>query len=222
MSAGGGLAGLFGAPEVRGEGGVQTQTTVASGASTRTASEQFAQLATTASQSVDAERSLVVSRFEEAEHQTTTERTLRNDNHCYAVTYYVRRVNEVYTAHTRVVAVEWRLADGPFRSFDDVEDVPEALRAALGALRKRLPKVGDEEKDERHIAALQLETVRRCVLLWSNKGDLVAPEAASVEREFARIGQLVKVGFQRRELTRAPAPALSELFAMLGVKAGSR
>jgi DNA modification methylase len=30
-----------------------------------------------------------------------------------------------------------------------------------------------EEKDERHIAALQLETVRRCVLLWSNAGDLV-------------------------------------------------
>jgi DNA modification methylase len=30
-----------------------------------------------------------------------------------------------------------------------------------------------EQADERHIAALQLETVRRCVLLWSNAGDLV-------------------------------------------------
>ena len=30
-----------------------------------------------------------------------------------------------------------------------------------------------EERDERHIAALQLETVRRCVLLWSNADDLV-------------------------------------------------
>lgn len=30
-----------------------------------------------------------------------------------------------------------------------------------------------DERDERHIAALQLETVRRCVLLWSNAGDLV-------------------------------------------------
>lgn len=30
-----------------------------------------------------------------------------------------------------------------------------------------------EQKDERHIAALQLETVRRCVLLWSNAGETV-------------------------------------------------
>jgi len=30
-----------------------------------------------------------------------------------------------------------------------------------------------EERDERHIAALQLETVRRCVKLWSNPGELV-------------------------------------------------
>jgi hypothetical protein len=30
-----------------------------------------------------------------------------------------------------------------------------------------------EEADERHIAALQLETVRRCVLLWSNADDLI-------------------------------------------------
>jgi DNA modification methylase len=30
-----------------------------------------------------------------------------------------------------------------------------------------------EEKDERHIAALQLETVMRCIRLWSNPGELV-------------------------------------------------
>lgn len=30
-----------------------------------------------------------------------------------------------------------------------------------------------EQADERHIAALQLETVKRCVLLWSNAGDVV-------------------------------------------------
>lgn len=30
-----------------------------------------------------------------------------------------------------------------------------------------------EQADERHIAALQLETVRRCILLWSNAGDIV-------------------------------------------------
>jgi hypothetical protein len=30
-----------------------------------------------------------------------------------------------------------------------------------------------DEQDERHIAALQLETVKRCVLLWSNAGDTI-------------------------------------------------
>lgn len=30
-----------------------------------------------------------------------------------------------------------------------------------------------DERDEKHIAALQLETVRRCIRLWSNPGDLV-------------------------------------------------
>jgi DNA modification methylase len=30
-----------------------------------------------------------------------------------------------------------------------------------------------DERDERHIAAMQLETVRRCVKLWSNPGELV-------------------------------------------------
>jgi DNA modification methylase len=30
-----------------------------------------------------------------------------------------------------------------------------------------------DERDERHIAALQLETIKRCILLWSNAGEVV-------------------------------------------------
>jgi superfamily II DNA or RNA helicase len=37
-----------------------------------------------------------------------------------------------------------------------------------------------EEKDERHIAALQLETVRRCIRLWSNPGELVLDPFAGI------------------------------------------
>ena len=37
-----------------------------------------------------------------------------------------------------------------------------------------------EERDERHIAALQLETVRRCVLLWSNRDELVLDPFAGI------------------------------------------
>lgn len=151
VSAGGGLAGFLGAPQVKGEAGVDTQTTVASGAATSVVTDQFAQLAVTASQAMEAERSLVVSRFEETEHQTTTERTLQNHNRCYAVTYYVRRVNEVYAIHTRVAAVEWRVGDGPWRSFDDTEGVPDALGKLLDQLRRQLPKKGEQLEDARQI-----------------------------------------------------------------------
>lgn len=37
-----------------------------------------------------------------------------------------------------------------------------------------------EEKDERHIAALQLETVRRCIRLWSNPGELILDPFAGI------------------------------------------
>jgi subtilisin family serine protease len=150
-SAGGGLAGLFGAPQVKGESGIDTQTTVASGASITTVTEQFAQIAVTASQAIEAERSLVISRFEENEHQTTTERTLQNDNHCYAVTYYVRRVNEVYSIHTRVESIEWRLGEGAWRSFDDTDGVSDGTRKLLDGLRRQLPRPGDSRQDPRQI-----------------------------------------------------------------------
>jgi subtilisin family serine protease len=151
VSAGGGLAGFFGGPTVRGEFSTDVETTIASGASTRIVAEQFTQNAVTASQATDAERSVVVSRFEESEHQATTRRVLRNDNDCYAVTYYVRRVNEVYEALTRVVAIEWRLDDGPLRSIDDLANAPKDVVRALEQAIEELPRRGDVIRDQREI-----------------------------------------------------------------------
>lgn len=42
---------------------------------------------------------------------------------------------------------------------------------------------GRDEQDEKHVAPLQLETIRRCVLLWSNKGDLVLSPFAGIGSE---------------------------------------
>jgi thermitase len=152
VSAGGGLAGFFGAPSARGEFSTEVETTVASGASVRTASEQFTQNALTAAQSTEAERSVVVSRFEEAEHREATSRKFRNDNHCHAITYFVRRVNEVYEAHTRVESLEWRLGEGaPWRSVDDLDDLPDDLRERLERLLRDLPRAGDERRDRRSV-----------------------------------------------------------------------
>lgn len=152
VSAGGGLAGFFGAPSVRGEFSTDVETTVASGASVRTASERFTQNALVASQSTEAERSVVVSRFEDAEHREATSRRFRNDNHCHAITYFVRRVNEVYEARTRVESIEWRLGEGaPWRSVDDLEDLSDDLRKRLERLLHDLPRGGDERRDPRSI-----------------------------------------------------------------------
>jgi DNA modification methylase len=42
---------------------------------------------------------------------------------------------------------------------------------------------GRDEKDEKHVAPLQLETIRRCVLLWSNPGELVLSPFAGIGSE---------------------------------------
>jgi DNA modification methylase len=39
------------------------------------------------------------------------------------------------------------------------------------------------DKDERHICPLQLETIRRCVRLWSNRGDVVLSPFAGIGSE---------------------------------------
>ena len=40
-----------------------------------------------------------------------------------------------------------------------------------------------ENKDERHICPLQLETIRRCLRLWSNRGELVLSPFAGIGSE---------------------------------------
>ena len=140
VSAGGGLVGFFGGPQVSGELSTTVETTVASGASVATASEQFTQNARTAAQSTEAERSFMVSSFEDTEHQQTTQRTLHNPNHCYAVTYFVRRVLEVYEPSTHVVAVEWRVDGSPWRTIDDLDGAPDHVIEALQRLARNLPR----------------------------------------------------------------------------------
>jgi subtilisin family serine protease len=151
VSAGGGLAGALGLPTVGSEFSVDTETTIASGASTQVVAETFSQFAATASQATDAERSVVVSRFEESEHQDSTRRLLRNDNDCYAVTYYVRSVNEVYESVTRVVDVEWQLGDDPPRSIDDLDGAPDEVIRLLKQVVEQLPRRGEAIRGEREI-----------------------------------------------------------------------
>ena len=96
--------------------------------------ESFRHVAEVSSQAVETERSIVVSTFEENVSTDTTFRTLRNANHCHAVTYFIRRVFEVYCLSTRLVGIEVQIGG----NWIDINAVPDALRDAI---RKELGSI---------------------------------------------------------------------------------
>ena len=97
-------------------------------------SENFSHVAQTSSLAVESERSVVVSTFEDRESVHSTARTLRNDNDCRAITYFIRRVFEVYSLTTRIVSVEV-LAGG---QWIDLGATPATLQEAV---KKYLEKI---------------------------------------------------------------------------------
>jgi len=94
-------------------GGASVSTNVNASAhfDVQTVSERFSHIAETSSLAVETERSIVVSTFEETESGQSTARILRNDNACRAVTYFIRRVFEVYTLTSRIISIEVLLGD---------------------------------------------------------------------------------------------------------------
>jgi hypothetical protein len=89
--------------------------------------ETFRHVAEISSQAVETERSIVVSTFEENVSTDTTFRKLRNANHCHAVTYFIRRVFEVYCLSTRLVGIEAQIGG----NWIDINAVPDALKDAI-------------------------------------------------------------------------------------------
>ena len=89
-------------------GGASTSSSIATNAffDVSKVSENFSHVAQTSSLAVESERSIVVSTFEDRESVSSTARTLKNDNDCRAITYYIRRVFEVYQLSTKIVSVE--------------------------------------------------------------------------------------------------------------------
>lgn len=150
----------------------------------RTASSQFTQNAITAAQATEAERSVVVSAFDEADGQTTTRRTLHNENPCYAVTYYVRRVLEVYSASSRVESIEWRLGDTPWRS---VEDKAAELERVLERLGDVLPRPFEEAADARQVTLPTDGTLYEAELAHCSSCDPMREAQLRIATEEARI-----------------------------------
>lgn len=144
ISVGGGLAGLIGLPS----GSVSGQTTVTNHTmlSVGSVSEVFNQSVFQASQMTHAERSVVVSTFEERDIVNVTARAIHNDNECRAVTYFIRKVVELYALSTRVSDVSFRINSSDnssdWHSIDDIAFAPQEVQAAIQQTRRQLPRVG--------------------------------------------------------------------------------
>ncbi len=147
VGASGGInLGLF---SLGGSGGSSSSSSSSSldSLATQTSSSQFVSVAQQASQYTDLQRSVTVSSYEDSETVSTTQRTLVNNNRCYAVTYFVRKVVDVYQSSTRVVAVTFQVIEGnyvsPVLTPAEIGQIPAALRQEVEAVLKGLPPVGE-------------------------------------------------------------------------------
>jgi hypothetical protein len=200
---------------------------------TQFASDQFTSVAQQASIYTDAQRSVTISSFEDSETVATTQRTLVNNNLCHAVNYFVRKVLDVYELTTKVTAVTFQVTAGKFVSPvltpDQLDQIPGALRAAIAALLKTLPKVGETVQQPTVLAVPTDGVVYDPELSHCCAQDPELEQATRIklEREQAeaqRIGlevQLMALEVQRRQALLAqgvlepfqPAPAPATIVA---------
>jgi len=112
-----------------------------------TVSQRFSHIAETSSLAVETERSIVVSTFEDTESGQSTARLLRNDNACRAVTYFIRRVFEVYQLTTRIIGIEVQVGD----AWIDVAAAPAAIRDEVRRFLEKI-EVGSKADPKVEIA----------------------------------------------------------------------
>lgn len=145
-ASGGINLGLF---SIGGGGGSSSSSTVTNvkDLSVQNSSSTFQSSAQQASQYTDVQRGITVSSFEDSETVSTTQRTLVNNNICYAVTYFVRKVLDVYVLTTKVAKVTFQVTVdnfvSPVLTPDQVNLLPPQFQKAVEAALKGIPAVGD-------------------------------------------------------------------------------
>jgi len=148
-ASGGGGINILGLFSIGGGGGSSSSSSSSTGVdlSTQTSANQFLSLAQQASQYTDLQRSITISSYEDSQTVSTTQRTLVNNNVCYAVTYFVRKVVDVYISTTKVTAVTFQVtADNyvsPVLTPAQVGQVLTQYQAAVQAILKNVPVVGE-------------------------------------------------------------------------------
>jgi len=147
-SSGGGGFSLFGLGGASTTSGSSSSSSSSSAVdlSTQTSANQFLSLAQQAAQYTDLQRSITISSFEDSETVSTTQRTLVNNNICYAVTYFVRKVLDVYISTTKVTAVTFQVTAenyvSPVLTPAQIGQLLAQFQKAVEAILKGLPTVG--------------------------------------------------------------------------------
>lgn len=148
-SSGGGGFNIFGL--VSGGGSTSSSSSSSSSSaldlSTQTSANQFLSLAQQSAQYTDLQRSVTISSYEDSETVSTTQRTVVNNNLCYAVTYFVRKVLDVYVSTTTVTSVTFQVTVGNYVSGvltpAQIGQVEAQYEKAVAAIIKGLPTVGE-------------------------------------------------------------------------------
>ena len=90
---------------------------------------------------------MVVSNYEEKDVANITSRVIQNDNECRAVTYFIRKVVELYTVSTRVSDISYRIiapnVPPDWHSINDIAWLPQAIQVEIKNELQLLPKVGE-------------------------------------------------------------------------------
>jgi hypothetical protein len=212
-SAGGGGGINLGFINFGGGGGDSSSSSSSSAVdlSSSASASQFASLAQQAAQYTDLQRSITVSSYEDSDTVSTTKRTLVNNNRCYAVNYFVRKVLDVYTSSTTVTSVTFQVTMGNSVSGvltpAQIDQVDAAYRGAVETALQGVPPVGQGAKETTTVAVptdgvvYDPELAHCCAL----DPELDQAERIKLERDQAeaqRIGlqvQLMALEVQRRQ-----------------------
>lgn len=218
----GGLLGLFVSAGV--SENTSLHTTSVSEVSLQTVAGNFDQILRVSSQAIDVERSVVVSTFEERDTVDVTQREIVNDNDCRAVTYFVRKVLEVYRLRTALKWIYWRLVirnaglvpNTPFRLVDDLEGVDGAIRKDIATVVEQVGRIGQYITSEREITVPTDGTLYEAELAHcsSCEPEKEAEHAIALQKAKAEVESLQAESHRRQALLAAgkldpfqPAPS---------------
>jgi thermitase len=200
-SFGGGLSSLLGGPS--GSGSTSVSVTDHNQVNVGFVSDVYNQSVSQASVLTHAERSVVVSTYEDRETADITVRSIQNDNACRAVTYFVRQVVELFSVSTIVYEITYRIVapgvPADFHSLDDLDWLPPDVHDQIKSIIPLLPKQGESAERPKPVSIPTDGTVYDPELANCCSCEPERAEALEIVAKKSRLeAQLVELEIERR------------------------